>query len=262
MKVILHADDFGFNQDTLDATIECFKLGALSSCSIMANCESSKAAFDFARRNPQFSYGVHLVYVDNLKPILAPDKIPSLVNDQGTFLPSNDVRKAALLHKLSIKQIIAESQAQIDLVKSAGIDLTHLDSHGHLHKFPSISGAFKQLNINGLPIRRVRGVQNIFIKQPSKTSPNYWLNKYFKHNLSRNFHNPDYFYMSAHNMDIGWADSILSIMNRLPDNATIEIGIHPGKSERWRQYEFADIIDFSTKLRQEGIHKIISWKDI
>lgn len=44
MNVILHADDFGYDDDTLEATIECFEKGALSSCSVMVNCKASERA--------------------------------------------------------------------------------------------------------------------------------------------------------------------------------------------------------------------------
>ena len=138
MKVILHADDFGYDKDTLDATIDCFQRGALTSCTVMVNCEASEEAFEFARKHPEFSYGAHLTYVDGLKPVLSSKEIAMLVDKDGFFLPSNSVRKLAMMLKLPKKQIIAESQAQIDKMENAGIKLSHLDSHGHLHKFPSI----------------------------------------------------------------------------------------------------------------------------
>ena len=70
MKVILHSDDFGFDKDTLEATIDCFEKGALTSATIMVNCEASEAAFEYARKHPEFSFGVHLTYVDGLKPVM------------------------------------------------------------------------------------------------------------------------------------------------------------------------------------------------
>jgi hypothetical protein len=262
MKVILHADDFGFDRDTLEATIECFEQGALSSCTVMVNCEASEAALDYARLHPQFSYGVHLTYVDELLPVMPAREIPSLVDERGVFLPSNTVRRAALAMRLPVAEIVAESQAQIHRMESAGVAVSHLDSHGHLHKFPAMLRALKSLRVGGVPVRRVRGVQNVFVEPPRITSPAFWLNKGFKWWLARNFANPDYFYMSANNMDTNWADNILSQMDRLPADATIEIGVHPGKAEEWRRHELADIIDFATKLRRSGKHQIITWNEI
>ena len=93
MKVILHADDFGYDKDTLKATIDCFDKGALTSCTIMVNCEASEEALEYARQHPEFSFGVHLTYVDELKPVASIKDIPSLVGAEGKFLPSNQVRK-------------------------------------------------------------------------------------------------------------------------------------------------------------------------
>lgn len=49
MKVILHSDDFGFDKDTLEATIDCFEKGALTSASIMVNCDASEKAIEYAK---------------------------------------------------------------------------------------------------------------------------------------------------------------------------------------------------------------------
>ena len=97
MKVILHADDFGYDKDTLEATIDCFEKGALTSCTVMVNCEAAEEAFAYARKHPEFSYGVHLTYVDGLKPVLSAKEIPSLVDENGLFLLSNIVRKRAMM---------------------------------------------------------------------------------------------------------------------------------------------------------------------
>ena len=259
MKVILHADDFGYDKDTLDATIDCFQRGALTSCTVMVNCEASEEAFEYARKHPEFSYGAHLTYVDGLKPVLSAKELAMLVDKDGFFLPSNSVRKLAMMLKLPKKQIIAESQAQIDKMENAGIKLSHLDSHGHLHKFPSILYSMRYLKVANKPVERVRASQNVYVVPPTKKSPIYWLNKYFNWYLKHNFRNPDYFYMSANNMDVGWADKLLAEMDKLPQDAVIEIGVHPGHKEEWRQREYDDIIEFANKLRLSRRHEIINW---
>lgn len=262
MKVILHADDFGYDIDTVNATIDCFEKGVLTSCSIMVNCEASEEAFSYARQHPEFSYGVHLTYVDGLRPVLPANEIPNLVDKNGLFLASNTVRKLAMMLSIPQKQIIAESQAQIDKAEKAGIKLSHLDSHGHLHKFLSFLYSLKKLKVDGKNVVKVRASQNIYIVKPSRRSLVYWLNKYFVWYLNHNFKNPHFFYMSANNMDKGWADAILAEMDKLPQNAIIEIGIHPGHKEQWRQYEYDDIIDFVSKLRKQKKHEIINWNQV
>lgn len=262
MKVILHSDDFGFDNDTFEATKDCFERGALTSASIMVNCDASEEAMAYAKTHPEFSWGVHLTYVDVLKPVLQADQIPALVDENGLFLVSNDVRKLAMMLKLPKAQVIAESQAQIDKLERVGVKVSHLDSHGHLHKFLSILYSMKYLKVGGKPVERVRASQNVYVEEPPKKSLVYWLNKYFNWYLKHNFCNPEYFYMSANNMDIGWADCILAQMDKLPQDAIIEIGVHPGHKESWRQHEYDDIIEFANKLRVNGKHEIITWKDV
>lgn len=262
MKVILHADDFGFDKDTLEATIDCFERGALTSCTIMVNCEASEEAFEYARKHPEISFGVHLTYVDGLKPVMPAKEIPSLVDKDGLFLPSNAVRKLAMMLRLPRKEVIAESQAQIDKIEAAGVMASHLDSHGHLHKFLSILWSMKYLKVGGQPVKKVRASQNVYVIRPSWKSPVYWLNKYFNWYLKHTFKNPEYFYMSANNMDTGWADCILKRMDMLPQDGVIEIGVHPGHKEEWRQHEYDDIIEFATKLRASGKHQIINWNQL
>ena len=170
------------------------------------------------------------------------------------------MRKKALTLGISKKDIITESQAQIDKMRKAGVAVSHLDSHGHLHKFPAFMYAMKWLRIGGKEVERVRSVQNVFIDKPSIKSPVYWLNKYFRWYLGRNFSNPGYFYMSANNMDTGWADEILRQMEMMPHDAVIEVGVHPGHDEEWRQREFGDIMDFAKKVRRR--HEIVTWREI
>ena len=263
MKVILHADDFGFDKDTLSATIELLERGALTSASIMATMPAADEAMAYAANHPEYSFGVHLTYVDGLNPALKKDG-SSLLDGNGVFYPSNDVRKKAILLKLKTHDIVEESMAQIEKVRSAGVSISHLDSHGHLHKFPSFLAALPEVKKRS-GIERVRRVQNVFINKPG-LSPTVLLNRCFDWRIAHTCKTTDYFYMSANSMDTGWADAILAQMNKLPQDAVIEIGVHPGhadtEEERWRIAEYKDICEFAEKLRQGGKHQIITWNEI
>ena len=68
--------------------------------------------------------------------------------------------------------------AQIDKMEKAGVKVSHLDSHGHLHKFLSFLYGMKFLNVGGvIPVEKVRASQNVYVVPPSSMSPVYWLNK-------------------------------------------------------------------------------------
>ncbi len=263
MRVILHADDFGYDKDTTAATIELLDSGCLSSASIMATMPAAAEAMAYAAKHPDHSYGVHLTYVDGLKPAFLGNGT-SLTDDNGLFYLSNDVRKKAILFKLEKKEIVEESIAQIETILSSGVKISHLDSHGHLHKYPSFLAALPEIKKRS-GIQRVRRVQNVFIQKPC-LSPTTLLNFCFDWRIAHTCKTTDYFYMSANNMDTGWADAILKQMELLPQNAIIEIGVHPGcvntEDERWRIAEYNDIKEFARKLRANGKHQIITWNEI
>lgn len=263
MKVILHADDFGYDKDTTQATIELLECGALTSATIMATMPAAEEAISYASAHKQYSFGVHLTYVDGLKPALQKEG-STLLDNNGLFYPSNEVRKKAIKLSLKKNDIIDESLAQINIVRKGGVDISHLDSHGHLHKFPSFLLALPDIKrLSGLD--KVRRVQNVFIYKP-RLSPTAILNKCFDWHIAHSCWTTDYFYMSANNMDIGWADTIIKQMDYMPKDAIIEIGVHPGHAntdqERWRIPEFQDILDFAEKLKIQGKHKIITWRDL
>lgn len=263
MKVILHADDFGYDNDTTQATIELLECGALTSATIMATMPAAEQAMAYAAKHPEKSFGVHLTYVDGLKSAFRQEH-STLLNEQEVFYPSNDVRKKAILLKLKKHDIVEESMAQIEKVRSAGVTISHLDSHGHLHKFPSFLLALPEIKKRS-GIRRVRRVQNVFIS-PQHVSPILILNKCFDTYISHTCQTTDFFYMSANNMDTGWADAVLAQMDKLPHDAIIEVGVHPGhadtEEDSWRIAEYNDMKAFATKLRASGNHQIITWNEV
>lgn len=263
MKVILHADDFGFDHDTTQATIELLESGTLTSATIMPTMPAAKEAITFAAKHPELSFGVHLTYVDGLTPASDAKVISSLVDAEGLFLPSDDTRKKALRFAANKHEIVKESLAQIRILQEGGVKVSHLDSHGHLHKFPSFLLALGEVRKQS-GIERVRRVQNVFVNKP-KFGPVMVLNKMFAAYISAKFKSTDYFYMSANNFDTNWSDAILAEMDKLPQNAVIEVGVHParsGYSEEWRVAEYNDIMEFASKLRAGGKHQIITWNEV
>src|SRR5262245_26642107 len=147
MRIITNADDFGFSDDTVEATIGCFESGALTSATIMPRMPATERALEYARTHPEHSFGVHLTYVsDGVEaPVLPPSEIPGLVGEDGLFKNSNVVRVMALLRRLSVDEIQRETEAQIRRVVDAGVAVSHVDSHGHLHKFGPFRDALRRV---------------------------------------------------------------------------------------------------------------------
>lgn len=259
MNIILHADDFGYDEDTCRATIDLFEKGVLKSATIMVNMPASGIAIEYAKKHPEFSFGVHLTYVDGLLPVSTPENITSLINSENRFLPSNEVRKRALTFRLKKQDIINESLEQINVLKKAGVKVSHLDSHGHLHKFPAFLSALNDISEKA-GITKIRRVQNIFVA-PHKSGISSVLNAMFGKYISSHFKSTDYFYMPANSMDTHWSESILQQIESLPENAILETGVHPGTDEDWRMKEYLDIQEFAKKMIPTK-HRLINWNEL
>ena len=260
MQFILHSDDFGQNDDTLDATIECFERGALTSATIMPKMPATERAVEYALKHPEFSFGVHLTYVRENdgtpeSPVSPASTIPDLADQDGRFFSSNAIRKRALLNKISVEQIAAETSAQIESLQSRGVKISHVDSHGHLHKFAPFRKALQQV-LPKFGIRRVRGVQTVYLKKPLK-SPTFWLGGIWNRKLKKLFTNPDQFFMPDTIANPDWPEKIVSILS----GNTIEIGVHPGFAEAWRDADRLAVQRFATLAKSKG-HELINWNDI
>lgn len=92
-----------------------------------------------ALATPTLGVGCHVVLVDG-QPVLPAGEIPSLVDNRtGCFLPTLTAFLARLFTaRIRAAEIEAEANAQIAQLKSAGLGLTHIDTHKHTHMFPPV----------------------------------------------------------------------------------------------------------------------------
>ncbi len=259
MRVILHADDFGASDDTVRATIECFEAGLLTSASIMPRMPATPAAIDYARAHPELDFGVHLTFVgdESERPLSPPGDIPALVDSDARFRSTRELRLRSLLGALPVAQIERELTLQIEAIAAEGIDVTHVDSHRHLHKLPS----FRKALVRVLPafgIRRVRAVQDVYLSRPL-TSPTYWLGPRWQRRLARSFVTTDHLYMPTSTGDVGWDRPLLAALGRLRGN-TLEVGVHPG-FDGWRDSERRTLAAFAALAGEAGL-ELVAWRDV
>ena len=259
MRLILHADDFGTSVETVRATIECFEQGALTSASIMPGMPATAQATEFARAHPELDFGVHLTFVgdDEERPLSPPDEIPALVTASGGFRPTRNLRVRAVLHRVPVEQIERELVRQVEEIRLAGVEITHVDSHRHMHKLPSFRQALERA-LPRLGIRRVRAVQDVYLQRPIG-SPTYWLGPQWQRRLARAFTTTDHFYMPTSAGDTGWERPVAELAQRLRGK-TMEVGVHPG-FDSWRDGERSSLARFAV-LARDGGHDLVAWKDV
>jgi hopanoid biosynthesis associated protein HpnK len=140
-RLIVNADDFGFTAGVNRAIVEAHTRGIVTSSTLMANGRAFEDAVSLAKTVPRLSVGCHVVLIDG-QPVLDAELLPSLTTTHATGAHFRDSLKAfaalALAGRLNAKEIEAEASAQIRKLQSAGIVVSHFDTHKHAHLFPSV----------------------------------------------------------------------------------------------------------------------------
>ena len=239
-KLIVNADDFGLDDETVDWTIKGFESGKISSATIMAGMPATRRAVDYAKTHPQFSFGVHLCLVDEM-PLSDLADIPSMIDpNTGLLWRTRQFIIRSFLGLVKVDDIKREMMAQIDALRNLGLQISHLDGHGHNHRLPqSIKALVAVRNELGgnVPVRRC---QDLFVGKPGILSR--VVNGSMQKRLeSAKIPMVDHFLMAAgHTSDEKWFSKVVAT---LPDGTT-EIGIHPGKAEEWRRIDCEDCLAF------------------
>lgn len=138
-RLIVNADDFGLTGGVNRAVEELHRAGVLTSTTLMARAEATDEAIEIARSTPSLGVGCHVVLVDG-EPVLTAKEVPTLVDRKTGCLQA---KLGAFLQRLlngrmDAAEIEAEARAQIDLIQSKGLVLTHIDTHKHAHMFPAV----------------------------------------------------------------------------------------------------------------------------
>jgi chitin disaccharide deacetylase len=136
-RLIVNADDFGYTPGVNRAIVEAHSRGVVTSSTLMANGAAFADAVRLAKTVPKLSVGCHLVLTDG-EPVLRPDQLLSLTS-AGHFRDGMFTFAArAISGGMAAGEITVEASAQIRKIQSAGITVSHVDSHKHTHLFPRI----------------------------------------------------------------------------------------------------------------------------
>lgn len=136
-QLIVNADDFGFTSGVNRAIIEAHIRGIVTSSTLMANGPAFSEAVDLATVTPRLSVGCHIVLIDG-EPVLDPGRILSLTHETRFRDGLKSFAARALTGRIDRDQIAAEASAQIRKIQSAGVNVSHVDTHKHTHLFPRI----------------------------------------------------------------------------------------------------------------------------
>jgi len=128
--LIIHADDMGVSHSENAASIYTMEKGVVTSGSIMVPCPWFPEIAEYAKGHPDADIGLHLTLTSEWKnykwgPVTSPDKIPSLLDEQGYFNSTT----SALMKNGKAEEVERELRGQIERAIKFGINPTHFDPH-------------------------------------------------------------------------------------------------------------------------------------
>ncbi len=140
-RLIVNADDFGFTAGINRAIVEAHTRGIVTASTLMAKGRAFDDAVHLAATVPRLSVGCHVVLIDG-EPVLGADQLPSITTSNSAGSRFRDGLKSfaarALAGRLNPHEIEIEVGAQIRKLQSAGVSVSHVDTHKHTHLFPAV----------------------------------------------------------------------------------------------------------------------------
>ena len=128
--LIINADDLGLTSGVTRGIIDAHLKGVVTSTSALMNSPIIGESLAMAgQKTPALGIGVHLVLTWG-KPLLLPDEIPGLVDEQGDFYKFDQL--ARHVKNLNSDEVRKEWRAQIEAFLANGSQPDHLDSHHHI----------------------------------------------------------------------------------------------------------------------------------
>ena len=236
-RLIISCDDLGVSEEINLGIQDCLEKRVATSTSIIANGEFYEHALNNVIKQGAIKYyGLHLNLTEGKA--LNKNSINVLADENNRFKIS--AKKFFLLNffKLNktLKSIVYdEFKSQIKRVLKDGIQLSHFDSHEHIHHSPWIFKIITDLG-NEFKINKIRFVNEKVIIRNYFKDIYYKLKSlnYFKHfiinicnkNIKNSFVSPDYFF-GILNSGKTKKNELFSYLDFLNSDKTIELCIHP-----------------------------------
>jgi len=227
--LIVNADDFGMSAGINRGIMEAVGAGVVTSASLMVGMPAFEDAVRSARMAGRaFGVGVHLTLTVG-KPLA---RSASLVDPAtGEFFPAVVQVRRALAGRIQAADVLEECTAQIARARAAGVAITHLDGHLHVHLWPGIAHVVRHVvwteripavrapheSLLGVPHWRRRVPQRVVIGLfAARARPRHWPAATTDH-------------FAGHSL-LGMRDfgrGVIDVLERLPPGTT-ELMVHPG----------------------------------
>jgi predicted glycoside hydrolase/deacetylase ChbG (UPF0249 family) len=143
---IIHTDDIGMCQASVEAFVDLNAMGIISSGAVMVPCPWFLHTAAYACQNPGIDLGIHLTLTSEWKtyrwgPVSTRDPASGMVDEEGYFYhfskPAQDHGHPAAVE--------TELTTQVEHALKAGILPTHIDTHMGSVAHPKFMGIYVQL---------------------------------------------------------------------------------------------------------------------
>ncbi|MEO8465609.1 MAG: ChbG/HpnK family deacetylase [Gammaproteobacteria bacterium] len=248
LRLIVNADDFGMTEAVNQGIVEAHDSGIVTSASVMATGSAFEHAVALAKTRPELAVGVHLTLTEQ-RPLTG-SAAQSLVGADGRFAP-HLVQFAGwhMRGKVALAQVRAELDAQIRKVRDAGIAVSHLDGHQHVHVLPGIAAVVAELaaayGIRAVrfPTERVRAYMLRNLGNARRLAEQVVLGAVCAVSPLRALRRSDSFVGFYYGGRLDEAN-LATVLGRLPARGTVELMCHPGgddsrAAEGYWQYSWA-----------------------
>ena len=136
-RLIVSGDDLGLHPGINAGVVRCHREGIVTSASLCANGGAFEDAVAALRGAPDLDVGVHLTLVGEA-PLLPKGSLPTLA-PEGRLPPHFGALFLRLtLRRVRMAEVEEEMTAQVARARDAGLRVTHLDSHQHVHLHPAL----------------------------------------------------------------------------------------------------------------------------
>lgn len=269
-RLIINADDFGYDEGVVRAVSELHAAGLVSSTSCMTNMPAWPQAADYLRRHPELGAGVHLVFNDGA-PVLPPEQVPALVDGEGRFLGDREILRS--LKRGTTAQLRAEFRAQVERYRrDVGRPPDHLDNHCAVSyvRPDRFKVTLELARETRLPIRAPFGddlEEQVEVYAQHNNLPQWlirWQGVRYRRRVDRaGIGRPNtfiqHFSMPGHRTP----EYLLSVLDGLRPGWTSELLAHPGYDGDWREGDLRALLDPRVAARLgQGDIELVSFSSL
>lgn len=249
LRIVVNADDLGMSTTQNDLILELIASGRVTSATLLMNAPALEGALAHMPSFPKASFGVHL-NATQYAPLRRDPALGPLLDADGAFAGQDRFVRARLDGAL-LRALEREWAGQIERLRAAGIEPSHLDSHNHVHTRPALLPVLRRLS-RRYGIGRVRATRNLWrggqrppaAKRLAKTLWRVALERWVGVRTTGHM-----------------ADLLTVIDNAaaLPANGTLEVMVHPGHPA-YGDEERALLGPWWAALPDEPV--LIGWRDV